>query len=286
MGKNEIGVFLPCTGVKDPKKALEIAKRLDLRVVQIQSLQLSEDFYSKEGAKRFVNLLERYGIKASAVCMVFKGERYDDLETVRRTVGYLPPETLPSRLKYSKRCVDFAANINAPIVTTHMGVLPKNPSSTGYQRLLNAVREVARYCRNVGVTLALETGQESSTELLNFINLVGEDVKVNFDGANFILYGIDNPIKALRTLKDHIVHVHVKDGLPPEKEDLLGREVSLGEGKAEVRKTICELVSFGYTGPFIMEIYVWRERKIDPLLELQKGKFFISAALDCCKIPP
>lgn len=281
MGRNEIGVFLPCTGVRDPGRALEVVKGLGLGVVQVQSLQLPDSFYSREGAERFSDLLGDYGIRASAVCIVFEGERYDDWETVVRTVGYLPPETLPARLEYSRRCVGFAANIGAPTVTTHMGVLPKDPSSPGYRRLLGAVREVARYCQDGGVTLALETGQETSMELLDFISLVGEDVRVNFDGANFVLYGTDDPIKALEVLKDHIVHVHVKDGLPPEGEGQLGREVRLGEGEAGVRRTISSLVDFGYAGPFIMEIYVWRELKTDPLHELRGGRDFISTVLGC-----
>lgn len=273
MKSNEIGVFLKCTGIQDPRKALAAVKGLGLSVIQVS--KLSDSYYSEEGALKFTELLENYGIEASAVCIVHEGERYDDWETVEKTVGYLPPETLPKRLEYSRRCIDFAAAIGAPIVTTHMGILPKDPSSSGYERLLRAVREVAGYCRNKGVALALETGQETGVELLEFISRVGEDVKVNFDGANLILYGLDDPLGALDILKDFIVHVHAKDGLPPIRPGLLGREVPLGEGKAEVCKTVRNLVKSGYTGPFIMEIYAGADR----LLELRKGKVFLENCL-------
>jgi len=280
MGKNEVGVFLTCTGIRDPEKALAAVQELGLRVAQIQSRQLPDHFYSKEGARKFVDLLEKYRVEASAVCIVHEGERYHDWETVVKTVGYLPPETLLERLEYSKRCVDFAADIDTPLVTTHMGILPKDPSTPGYQRLLKAVREVASYCQNRGVTLALETGQETGTELLEFMNLVREDVKVNFDGANLILYGLDDPLEALDTLKDLVVHVHAKDGVPPARSGLLGREAPLGKGKAEVCETVRRLVKFGYAGPFILETYVWREHKTDPLFELRKGKAFIENCLE------
>jgi len=274
MKPNEIGVFLKCTGIQDPEKALAAVKELGLNVIQVS--KLPDEYYSEEGARRFVELLERYGIKASSVVIVHEGERYSNWQTVEKTVGYLPPETLQDRLEYSRRCIDFAAAVGAPTVTTHMGVLPHDSSAAGYQRLLGAVREVASYCKSREVILALETGQETAAELVEFIDHVGEDVKVNFDGANFIIYGLDDPLEALEILKDLIVSVHAKDGLPPTEPGLLGKEVPLGEGKAEVCETVRKLVRSGYAGPFIMEIYAGKDR----LSELRKGKAFLENCLE------
>jgi len=271
MKRNEIGVFSTCTGIGDIEKALTAIRELGLGVVQLQSRHIPHVYYSREGARKFAGILEDLGIDASSLCIVHEGERYDDQDAVERTVGYLPPDTLSKRLEYSRSCVDFAVAIGAPFVTTHMGVLPKTPSAPGYQRLLRSVREVANYCKKAGIELALETGQETGTELLEFIIRVGEGVKVNFDGANLILYGQDDPLMALHALRDLIVHVHAKDGLPPTRPGLLGREVPLGEGKAEVREIVRVLVVSGYAGPFIMEIY----SGIDRLLELRKGKSFL-----------
>jgi sugar phosphate isomerase/epimerase len=248
---------------------------LGLGVVQIQSRQLSGEHLSRDGARKFVELLEDNGIKATAICIVHEGERYADWETVAKTVGYLPPATLSKRLEYSRRCVDFASAIGAPIVTTHMGILPNSPSEPGYGRILTAVRDVARYCQSAGVMLALETGQETGAALLEFIDHVGEDVKVNFDGANLILYGLDEPLRSLEALRGLIVHVHAKDGLPPAGPGLLGEEVQLGEGRAEIRETVRRLAVSGYAGPFIMEIY----SGVDRLLELRKGKAFLERCL-------
>jgi len=275
MKRNEIGVLSTCMGIRDLEKALAVIRELGLEVVQLQSRHLPDDCYSGEGARRLVGLLENLGLHVSGLCIVHEGERYDDREAVERTVGYLPPETLTERLEYSRGCVDLAAAMGAPTVTTHMGILPKIPSEPGYQRLLRAVREVAHYCQRTGIELALETGQETGTDLLEFISRVGEEVKVNFDGANLILYGQDDPLMALRALKALIVHVHAKDGLPPTRFGLLGREVPLGEGKAKVREAIRELVASGYAGPFIMEIYCGTDR----LLELRKGKSFLEKGL-------
>lgn len=283
MKANEIGVFSRCMGFQDIERTFEAVKEMDLRVVQVQSLQLPEDYYSKEGTQKFVNLLKKYGLEVSALCLVFKGEQYSDWETVKRTVGYLPQDRVAERIKYSKRCIDFAMETGISIVTTHMGVLPEDHSTVSYHRLLSAVREVARYCQDRGVTLALETGQETSAELREFIQQTGEDVRVNFDGANFIIYGLDEPIEALDTLKDLIVHVHIKDGLLPARRGLLGEEVPLGEGRAEVAKTMHKLVECGYAGPFIMEVYFGMKRGADPLSELRKSKAFLERCLKSSK---
>jgi L-ribulose-5-phosphate 3-epimerase len=275
MKRNEIGVFSTCTGIRDLKGALAAAKELELEAVQLQSRHLPDDCYSGEGARGLISLLDGLGLYVSGLCIVHEGERYDDLEAVERTVGYLPPETLSKRLEYSRRCIDLAAAMGAPLVTTHMGMLPKSPEAPGYQRLLGAVREVAHYCQGAGIQLALETGQETGTELLEFITRVGEEVKVNFDGANLIIYDQGHPLRALRALQDLIVHVHAKDALPPAGCGLLGEEVPLGEGKAELREAIRQLVASGYAGPFVMEIYCGTDR----LLELRKGKSFLENCL-------
>ena len=160
--KRSIGVFSTCTGIRDLGKALAAVKELGLEVVQLQSRHLPDDYYSREGSRRLVGLIEEHCLHVSGLCIVHEGERYDDQLAVERTVGYLPQEMLASRLEYSRRCIDLAAAMGAPLVTTHMGMLPKIPSAQGYQRLIGAVREVARYCQGAGIELALETGQEQT----------------------------------------------------------------------------------------------------------------------------
>jgi sugar phosphate isomerase/epimerase len=100
-------------------------------------------------------------------------------------------------------------------------------------------------------------------------------VGVNFDTANLVLYGLDDPPRALGRLLDRVTSVHVKDGVPPDDPSRLGREVPLGEGRAQVRECLRLLEAAGFRGPLIIENYAWRDRGTDPLEELARARDLI-----------
>ena len=271
---NQIGVFLRCTGRDDPREALAAVRAVGLDMIQVS--RLPDRFYTPEGAREFAGLMKKSGIRASSVVVVFDGESYRDRDAVEATVGFRPQASLEARLRYARRCVDFAARLGVKIVTFHMGFLPKDADDPIYQRMLDAVRRIAGYAESQGVTISLETGQETGEELARFLDqITGARVGVNFDTANLVLYGIDDPPKALRRLLDRVTSVHVKDGMPPEDPRKLGREVRLGEGRAEVEKCLRILSDAGFRGPLVIENYVWRESGADPLDELRRANEFI-----------
>jgi L-ribulose-5-phosphate 3-epimerase len=276
--RNHVGVFLRCTGEEDPLRALEAVRSLGLNRIQVS--KLPDRFYSREGATEFSGMLKSTGVKADAVVVVFDGESYKDQEAVRRTVGFRPLAMQKERLAYARRCVDFAAGIGSRIVTLHMGFLPKDPKDPLYQGMLRAVREIAEYAEGRGVTISLETGQETGEELSHFLDLITTArVGVNFDIANLILYGIDSSPQALHRLLGRVTSVHVKDGLRPQDPRLIGREVRLGEGNARVGECLQFLRDSDFQGALIIENYVARELGTKPLDELRRARDFIYANL-------
>jgi sugar phosphate isomerase/epimerase len=272
--RGRVGVFLRCTGQEDPRKALEAVKSLGLERVQVS--RLPDRFYTPEGAREFAGLLKETGLRADAVVVVFEGESYKDQDSVMRTVGLRPAALRPARMEYAKRCVDFANAIGTKIVTLHMGFLPRDRAEPAYREMLEAVSALATYAASKGVTLSLETGQETGEELARFLDAITvARVGVNFDTANLVLYGLDDPARALERLLDRVTSLHVKDGLPPEDPRLLGREVPLGEGRAQVRECLRLVEAAGFRGPLIIENYSWRNRGTDPLEELARARDFI-----------
>ena len=273
-----IGVFLRCTGEEDPRKALAAVKSLGLHRVQVS--RLPDRYYTAEGAREFAGLLAEAAIRSDAVVVVFGGESYKDQESVLRTVGFRPAALRAPRLDYARRCVDFAAAIGTKVVTFHMGFLPVKPADPDYRDMLQALTDVAVYAAGKGVTVSLETGQETGEALLAFLESVrGARVGVNFDTANLVLYGLDQPARALEKLLPRVTSVHVKDGLLPEAPGRLGREVRLGEGRAQVAQCLRVLERSGFDGPLIIENYVWRELGTRPLDELARARDFIRASL-------
>jgi L-ribulose-5-phosphate 3-epimerase len=276
--RNQIGVFLRSTGRDEPAEALAAVKSIGLDLVQIS--KLPDRFYTPEGTQEFARLMKTAGVRAASVVVVFDGESYRDLDAIDATVGFRPAHLLDARLAYARKCVDFAAALGVKIVTFHMGVLPKEPADPTYRRMLDAVTAIAGYAATRGTSISLETGQETGDELARFLDAIKvARVGVNFDIANFVLYGMDYPPNALRRLLDRVTSVHVKDGLPPDAPRKLGREVRLGDGRGEVGKCLQILRDAGFAGPLVIENYVSRESGADPVDELRTAKAFIEKTL-------
>ena len=138
--------------------------------------------------------------------------------------------------------------------------------------MVEAVGRLADHCKKNGQVFALETGQESAPALLSFLGDLGRDnVKVNFDPANMILYGSGEPVEALGIVADHVVSVHAKDGKWPTQEGKLGTEFRLGEGDVGIDRFVATLKEIGYDGALTIEREIpdWGQ-KVSDLVEAKK----------------
>lgn len=154
----------------------------------------------------------------------------------------------------AERVSDFAKFLGVKRVASHIGFIPEDPSEEAYGDLAETVRHLADYCERNGQVFALETGQEPAEVLLEFIEDVDcDNVRVNFDPANMILYGSGEPLPALELLADYVDGVHVKDGGWPMEKGKLGTERPLGEGKVNIPAYIAKLKEIRYTGPLTIE---------------------------------
>ena len=115
-----------------------------------------------------------------------------------------------------------------------------------------------------GQHLNLETGQEAADHLLNFLTDVKRDnLFINFDPANMVLYGTGDPIQALKEVGGYVRSVHCKDAkwaAPEARGKEWGTEVPLGEGDVGMENFLRTLHGLGYHGPLTIE----REIANDP----------------------
>jgi sugar phosphate isomerase/epimerase len=222
--------------------------------------------------------LDNAGFTLHTLFGVYNGESYADIPTVQRTVGFVPPATREEREARSIAIIDLAAEMGVPGFATHIGFVPEDAETADYQAVLAMVRRIADHAAKHDITFALETGQETAESLLAFLVAVERDnVGVNFDPANMILYGTGDPIEALEVVGPHLITVHAKDGIWPDADapGSLGREVPLGQGKVDFPAFLAILHKFGYEGPLFIE----REAE-DPgtrLRDIARGKTFLAA---------
>lgn len=191
----------------------------------------------------------------TAVCS-YRGEDYKDIPTVERTVGLITRPTRPERIARTKAVSDVAKQLGIESLTCHIGFVPEDPEEPLYAEAIELTRHLCDYCGANGQSFTLETGQEPAKVLLRFIQDVQRDnLKINFDPANMILYGTGDPIEALGVLAPHVISVHCKDGDWPDrgKPEALGQEMPLGEGDVGIDRFIHRLKEIGYRGVLAIE---------------------------------
>ena len=128
-------------------------------------------------------------------------------------MGFGNKEKNPELIEKSKRIVELAKELGTDIITTHIGVVPSDKNHERYKIMQEACFELSRFADSMQAHFAIETGPETSDVLKSFLDdLHSTGVAVNLDPANFKMVTGDDPVKAVHTLKDYIVHTHAKDG--------------------------------------------------------------------------
>ena len=211
------------------------------------------------------------GIEVTSVAAVYAGESYADVAAVRSTVGLLPRDTRALRIEHTKRCGDFAHGVGAPYLSSHIGYIPEDRSDPDYEGLAAALRDICDHLATNQQGFTLETGQETAAGLKQFIADVGRDnLKVNFDPANMIMYGTGDPIEALDLLAPWVRGVHCKDGDWPKAPGQLGEERQLGEGAVGVERFLAKLKEIGYEGPLTIEREIPGEQQMQDFFAAKK----------------
>ena len=205
-------------------------------------------------AEEWAAALEAEGVSLNGAVCAYAGEDYASLERVHATVGFTALGYCAERVARTKEVAGFAARLGLTALSCHIGFMPEDVGSAMYAELLEVARELCDACAAQGQAFVLETGQESARTLLRFLGDVGrENLKVNFDPANMILYGSGDPIEALELLGAHVLSVHCKDGRSPTAEGMLGAECALGDGEVDFPAFLRVLKRLGYQGLLTIE---------------------------------
>ena len=251
----KIGTMLYFNTLEEMEKSF-----IKLRAFGFASCQLCSwepEKWTDENADGIRALAEKHGIEISSFWCGWEGPKVWDFYEGQRTLGLVPPEYREMRVKNLCDGADFAHRIGLTDVATHMGFIPECPFDPNFEPLCDAIRTVAQHLKRNGQYLLFETGQETPVTMLRCFEQVGMDnLGVNLDTANLILYGKANPVDALDVFGKHVRNLHAKDGFYPVNGHDLGEEVRLGDGKVDFRALFRKLKELGY------DSYVTIEREI------------------------
>jgi sugar phosphate isomerase/epimerase len=190
---------------------------------------------------------------ATAVCS-YVGEDYTDIASVRGTVGLVPGGTRAERIARTKDVAGIAAELGIRSVACHIGFVPEERAASEYEEVRDLAAHICDHLGKQQQDFTLETGQEPADALLAFMEDAGRpNLKINFDPANMTLYGTGDPIDAVEVLGKHIISVHCKDGVAPDKRGSLGVERRLGSGQVDFPAFLKALRDVGYGGILSIE---------------------------------
>jgi len=227
--------------------------------------------------REFIKKVSDHGIKVSALCGDFGH-------------GFGRKEKNPALIEDTKRVLDLALDLGTDIITTHIGVIPENSGHERYKIMHEACFELAKHAEKMKARFAVETGPETAVVLKEFLDSLGsKGMAVNLDPANLVMVKGDDPVRAVHTLKDYIVHTHAKDGrrlMEKDAEIIYGVleeklnagddpgadafvELPLGQGDVDFKNYLKALDDIGYNGFLTIEREVGEDPEADIRLAVE-----------------
>jgi L-ribulose-5-phosphate 3-epimerase len=246
-----IGVCSWALNVRSVKELRTLCNQLQINVIQIAC---GDPFHASwDEGDQMPEAALAAGFQMSCSMLGFPGEDYATPQIIHETGGFGPKHLRAERLDRLAWALDRTKKLGLSNIMFHAGFVPEKHDAD-YEPFLATLRQAADLASERGITIALETGQESSEQLLSFAqDLQRPNVRINFDPANLLLYDRDEPLAALRKLGHMVQSVHVKDAKRPTRAGDWGMELPLGLGDVDIKAFVQTLKSIGYTGPLCIE---------------------------------
>ena len=233
-----------------------------------QLISWNTELWTDENAEILKSLLEKYKITVSAFWCGWQGPVVWNFYDGQLTLGLVPVEYRQMRIQNLCDGADFAHKLGITDVVTHMGFIPENPYDPNFNSFCVAVRAVAQHLKKNGQYLLFETGQETPVTMLRCFEQVEMDnLGINLDTANLILYGKANPVDALDVFGKYVRNLHAKDGCYPVNGHNLGVETQIGQGKVDFRALFTKLHELGYDSYVTIEREISGEQQLKDILE-------------------
>lgn len=236
-----------------------------------QLISWKPELWTDDNLEIIKKLIKENGITISAFWCGWEGPCVWNFYDGQITLGLVPPEYRTMRIKNLCDGADFAHKLGVKNVVSHMGFIPENPNDPQFAPFCVAVRQVAEHLKKNNQNLLFETGQETPVTMLRcFEKVCMDNLGVNLDTANVILYGKANPVDALDVFGKYVMNIHAKDGLYPTNGHDLGSEVRIGDGKVDFKALFKKLHELGYDSYVTIEREIEGEQQISDIRHAKK----------------
>ena len=189
---------------------------------------------STTARKDLRRLLDKLGLELPAICVDF-GK------------GFASEQWVDWSVERVRQCIPLARDLGTSVLTTHIGKVPEDASSSTYSMMQQALKDLGDEAASADCVIGIETGPDEPAHLAEFIRQVGSDgLAVNYDPSNLTRKGFD-AVKGVYDLGEFIRHTHAKDGIAGDG------EARLGEGDVKWKEYIAALKDVGYDGFLTVE---------------------------------
>ena len=241
---------------------------------------------SEELTQKLKDAIKKTGVKISSVFIMYKGHIWNLIDGPK-TIGLVPEETRAVRVVHACAMSNWAKKAGISVVTSHIGFIPVDAGTNLYKGFIETMKEFVKFCKSNGQLFAFETGQETPKVLRRTIDDIGMDnVRVNLDSANILLYGMGKPLEAVEAFGEFVVNTHIKDGKWPTEPGKLGHEFPIGEGDVHYEELLPALYKKGFRGPLTIEREISGDQQIKDIkkaveiLEGIKAKLLKNGKID------
>ena len=257
-----------------------LAKMKEVKAYGFECCQLvvwDMSMYTDKVAEDINNAVAETGVEVSTLWAGWSGPTEWNFTGGPMTLGLVPPAYRMQRAEELIDAAHFAVKIGVSRVATHVGFLPENMNDPEYYGIIAILRYIIKKYKELGVNFLFETGQETPITLLRVIEELDMDnVGINMDTANLILYGKANSADAITVFGKYVMDTHIKDGVYPVNGKRLGRERKVGEGLANIPEVVKRLNEVGYSGNYVIEREIEGEQQTKDIIEtLEYLKQFI-----------
>lgn len=257
-----------CIVLKEMETLEESFKKLNEHgFTTCQFLSWNPKHWTDENAETINGYVKKYNVEITAFWCGWTGPCYWTLYEGQISLGLVPPEYRQHRVLELCAGADFAKKLGVTDVVTHMGFIPENPYDPNFNSFCLAVKTVAMHLKNNDQYLLFETGQETPTTMLRCFETVGMDnLGVNLDTGNLVLYGKGNPVDALDVFGKYVRNIHAKDGFFPTDGHFLGKETRIGDGRVNFKLFFERLKELGYDSYITIEREISGEEQLKDIL--------------------
>ena len=247
MSITQIGTLIRCHDINE--RRIAFYQEIGLNCIQIAGVYedwLAPTPEARKASDDFFALFRNYNIAVPTMFFSYPNQFNGEF-------GLVPEASRAERMLLSCRLLNWGKRYGIKYFACHIGFLPEERGEF-YQKFIADLKLLAKFAADNDQVFMFETGTENVADLKKMIEDINEpNVGINFDPANLLYYGKDDPAKMVDELLPYFRVIHCKDANPAAPGEQYGKETVLGKGSTNFCVLLKRIQKGGFSGPLIIE---------------------------------